>query len=87
MNRIVSFTAVSASGGNTLQITPEVNTPARTLLDSANYNNQNFRIFRRIPNETFVLTNTIPYRGSGLLIPFNLNPKYNPSAIAKKLGL
>ena len=52
-----------------------------------NANNQNFRIFRRIPNETFVLTNTIPYRGSGLLIPFNLNPKYNPSAIAKKLGL
>ena len=48
---------------------------------------QNMRIFRRIPNETFVLTNTIPYRGQGLLIPYNFNPKYSAIDIANELNI
>lgn len=87
LNRIVSFTAVSASGGNTLQIAPEVNTPVRTLFDSPNNNNQNFRIFRRIPDEMFVLTDSLTYTGAGLLIPKNFNPKYDPIKIAKEQNI
>ena len=48
---------------------------------------QNYRIFRRVPNETFILTDSITYRGSGLLIPYNLDPKYSPVEIASELGL
>jgi len=88
LNRIVSFTAVSASGGNTLQIAPEVNTPARTLLDSANDNNQNFRIFRRVPNETFVVTKQFPANiGAGVLLPQNFNPDLDPLTVARGAGI
>ena len=49
---------------------------------------QAFRIIRRIPNETFVIISDLPtYRGQGLLIPYNFDPKYNPSEIAKRVGL
>lgn len=48
---------------------------------------QNYRIFRRIPNETFVLINNLPYGGPGLLLPYNFNPKYNPVEIFGSLGL
>jgi hypothetical protein len=82
---------ITGSNNNTsssILINPLISTyPFTQNVALSSRDTQNFRIFRRIPNETFVLTNTIPYRGSGLLIPFNLNPKYNPSAIAKKLGL
>ena len=88
LNRIVNFTAVSASGGNTLQISPEVNTPARTLLDSANDNNQNFRIFRRVPNETFVVTKQFPVNiGAGILLPQNFNPDLDPLTVTREAGL
>jgi hypothetical protein len=88
LNRIVNFTAVSASGGNTLQISPEVNTPARTLLDSANDNNQNFRIFRRVPNETFVVTKQFPANiGAGILLPQNFNPDLDPLTVTREAGL
>lgn len=48
---------------------------------------QNFRIFRRVPNETFTLVNSLGYTGTGLLVPYNLDPKYSPQEIAKELGL
>jgi len=49
---------------------------------------QNFRIFRRIPNETFVLVKKKPiYVGGGLLIPANFNPNYNPLDVARKAGI
>ena len=50
--------------------------------------NQAFRIFRRIPNESFILIKNIPsYRDPGLLIPFNFNPNFDPYELAKKAGL
>jgi hypothetical protein len=49
---------------------------------------QNFRIFRRVPNETFVLVKKKPiYAGGGLLIPANFNPNYNPIDVARKAGV
>jgi hypothetical protein len=49
---------------------------------------QNFRIMRRVPNETFVVINNLPvYTGQGLLVPYNFDPRYSPSEIAKKAGL
>ena len=49
---------------------------------------QNFRILRRIPNETFVLVKKKPiYPGGGLLIPANFNPNYNPLDVARKAGI
>ncbi len=50
--------------------------------------NQTFRIFRRIPNEQFVLVKKKPADpGEGLLIPHNFNPNYDPLLLAKKAGL
>ena len=49
---------------------------------------QNYRIFRRVPNETFVLVKKKPiYAGGGLLIPANFNPNYNPIDVARKAGV
>jgi hypothetical protein len=50
--------------------------------------NQNWRIFRRVPNETFVLISKIPqYTGQGLLVPYNFDPRFSPSEIALRIGL
>jgi hypothetical protein len=49
---------------------------------------QNWRIMRMVPNETFVLVSALPtYRGQGLLVPYNFDPNYSPSEIAKRVGL
>lgn len=48
---------------------------------------QNYRIFRRVPDETFILINNLTYTGAGLILPKNLNPKYDPVKIAKDLGV
>jgi hypothetical protein len=53
-----------------------------------NKNLQNFRIMRRIPNESYVLIKNKPsYLDPGFLIPFNFNPNYNPYDLAKKAGI
>jgi hypothetical protein len=49
---------------------------------------QNWRIMRRVPKDNFVLVQYIPsYRDSGLLIPNNFNPNYDPYTLARKAGL
>jgi hypothetical protein len=49
---------------------------------------QNWRIVRRVPNETFVLVSNLPtFTGKGLLVPYNFDPKYDPIEVAKKAGL
>jgi hypothetical protein len=58
------------------------------VIKSGSLSEQNYRIFRRIPYENFVVVNKIPRnRGAGLLIPYNFNPRYNPIEIAKKAGI
>jgi len=53
-----------------------------------NPNQQNFRIFRRIPNESFVLVKYNPsYGDPGFLVPTNFNPAYDPYTLAKKAGI
>jgi hypothetical protein len=50
--------------------------------------NQTFRIFRRLEDETFVVSTSLPpYRDPGLLIPENFNPNFNPYELAKKAGV
>ena len=53
---------------------------------------QNYRIFRRVPDETSVVVSTNPQINItsgevGILIPENFNPNYNPISIAKAAGL
>jgi hypothetical protein len=49
---------------------------------------QNWRIFRRVPKDNFVLVQNMPlYTDSGLLIPQNFNPNYDPYTLARKAGL
>jgi hypothetical protein len=53
-----------------------------------NLENQNWRIFRRVPNETnIVIQSLIPFSTPGLLIPENFNPNYNPYDLARKAGI
>ena len=49
-------------------------------------NDQGFRIYRRIPNETFVYINDYQ-AGSGLLIPGNYDPNLDYLQIARRAGL
>jgi hypothetical protein len=53
---------------------------------------QNYRIFRRVPDETSVVVSTNPQINItsgevGILIPENFNPNYDPISIAKAAGL
>jgi hypothetical protein len=49
---------------------------------------QNWRIFRRVPKDNFVLIQNIPsYRDGGFLIPENFNPNFDPYTLARKAGL
>jgi hypothetical protein len=86
----------SSYGGNpnavsTLITSPEI--PAVPRADIlGNNQNQNFRIFRRIPDETSVLVSTNPQINVtsgevGILIPENFNINYDPITIAKAAGL
>jgi len=68
-------------GSSTLVITP-------TASSIPNSSVQNYRIMRRIQNESFVLIQNKPsYLDPGFLIPFNFNPNYNPYELAKKAGV
>jgi hypothetical protein len=49
-------------------------------------NDQGFRIYRRIPNETFVYINDYQ-AGSGFLIPGNYDPNLDYLQIARRAGL
>lgn len=58
----------------------------------SNQSQQNFRIFRRVLDETSVVVSTNPQINItsgevGLLIPESFNPNYDPVAIAKAAGL
>ena len=49
---------------------------------------QNYRFFRRLPDETNITLTTIPnFTDPGFLIPENFNPDYNPYELAKKTGI
>jgi hypothetical protein len=82
-NNNVSSSAILA---NTLVDYPQVQYQLRTP------NSQNFRIFRRVPDETFVVTsinanmNVDPTVG-GLLIPNDFNPAYDPIVVARQAGI
>ena len=50
--------------------------------------NQNWRIFRRVPDETNITIATLPtYKDPGLLVPENFNPDYDPYDLARKAGI
>lgn len=83
---------VTNTGGSTLNITPyitgSINSVQTQLLGLGNISRQNYRIFRRIVNETNVLINTsLLGVTEGLLIPENYNPELNPIELAKIAGI
>ena len=80
-----SGSEISPGIDSIINITPAVSSPIRNYLDDLEYN---FRIFRRIPSENFVLIKNIPqFKDPGFLIPFNFNPKYDVYDLAKKAGI
>jgi hypothetical protein len=55
---------------------------------TSSVNQVQYRIFRRLPKDNYVLIKNIPsYTDSGLLIPQNFNPNYDPYTLARKAGL
>jgi hypothetical protein len=49
---------------------------------------QAYIIYRRIPSDSYIIINKeINSNTSGLIIPANFNPAYDPIAIAKKIGI
>jgi hypothetical protein len=54
----------------------------------SNIATQNWRMFRRVPKDNYVTIKYLPsYTDSGLLIPQNFNPNYDPYTLARKAGL
>lgn len=83
-NNIVLGGSSATSSFNPLLLSSVV--PVSNTLDDVF--DSSFRIFRRTPNETFVLIQNIPgYRSRGLLIPYNFNPNFDPVEIARRIGL
>jgi hypothetical protein len=71
---------------SSINIVPTLNNFTSSSISSKN--TQNFRMMRRIQNESFVLIQNKPsYLDPGFLIPFNFNPNYNPYELAKKAGV
>jgi hypothetical protein len=79
------------SFSSSIEITPIITNPLTSSLKTpfpGVYGYQNFRIFRRIPTETFVLIKNKPsYTDPGFLIPENFNPNFDPYELARKAGL
>jgi hypothetical protein len=85
--RIMDFVPGNFISGS-LYILPTLNDYKDIIFGSPGLNSQNYRIFRRIPNETFIVSTTLPpYTDPGFLIPENFNPAYDPYDLAKKAGL
>lgn len=94
-NIINTPTFTTASATSSLSVIPTITSSFDPIYNSfggsTNYN-QNFRIFRRISDETSVVVTTNPQINVtsgevGLLIPSNFNPNYDPIGIAKAAGL
>jgi hypothetical protein len=94
-NIINTPTFTTASATSSLSVIPTITSSFDPIYNSfggsINYN-QNFRIFRRISDETSVVVTTNPQINVtsgevGLLIPSNFNPNYDPIGIAKAAGL
>ena len=82
------YTVKNLTAGDYNDVKSTITVTSKTLdEDFFNQSNQNFRIFRRIPNETFTLIQSLGYTGAGLLLPKNFNPKYDPVKIATEVGI
>ena len=84
--------ATTASQTSSIVIAQTIGTGSILLPASSADTNQNYRIFRRIPDQTSVVITTNPQINItsgevGLLIPSNFNPNYDPVSIAKAAGL
>jgi hypothetical protein len=75
----------------TITISPSINaTVANNLLidSGSKYLSQNWRVFRRLPDETNIVLTTFPtFTDPGFLIPENFNPNYDVYDLAKKAGI
>ena len=82
------YTVKNLTAGDYNDVKSTITVTRETLdEDFFNQSNQNFRIFRRIPNETFTLIQSLGYTGAGLLLPKNFNPKYDPVKVATEVGI
>jgi len=81
--------AATASDSSSLEITPALNADTTAVTTwGFGTTNQTCRIFRRIPNETFVITKQLPAnREAGLLVPQNFNPDLDPLTVARGAGI
>ena len=93
-NGIQSVTILSSSldlfSSSSLSIIPSLSSYVTSSFigGPTNLQNQNWRIFRRVPDETnIVIQSLISFTDPGFLIPENFNPNYNPYDLAKKAGI
>jgi hypothetical protein len=97
-NILTSLREPAPANPSTLFLTPSLmSSITSSILGGANkgnptsntvFVNQNWRIFRRVPNETNIVLSKFPsFRDPGFLIPENFNPAYNPYDLAKKAGI
>ena len=79
----------SASLSSSIEVAPVLNADTIKIAQATfGPENQFYRVYRRVPNETFVVIKKKPtYPGGGLLIPANFNPNYNPLDVARKAGI
>ena len=82
------FQVTSITTGSDYNVSSSLGVIALTGSVSPTPATQNWRIMRRIPKDNFVLVKYKPaYTDSGLLIPNNFNPNYDPYYLARKAGL
>jgi hypothetical protein len=81
--------ALTASDSSSLNIQPALNSVTQQVTTwGFGESNQTYRIFRRVPNESFVLIKNLPqYTDPGFLIPEDFNPNFDPFELARKAGV
>ena len=75
-----------------LEIVPTLTGEAAKLVIPSAADNQNYRIIRRVSNETWVTTNfnanmNVDPTIGGLLVPQDFNPAYDPISVARQAGI
>jgi len=83
---LVQITSINVASNNlgTSSLGVQVSNTIPTPFNAS----QNWRMFRRVSKDNFVLVKNLPpYKDSGLLVPQNFNPNYDPYTLARKAGL
>jgi len=84
----VTSSSINFFSSSSIYVSPKISTITGSIMNGSYNDYQNWRIFRRIPDETNIVLSILPtFTDPGFLVPENFNPAYNPYELAQKAGI